>query len=755
MIGFMIFLVVIHFVPRGISSIGIHTSENGDFSFTGDYEGDLSIMYFHEEWNFTQWTNANSSTNIRPHNVTFFDNEYNVRSLEIRAGNLYNYSGTGYFSIAENTSSQINLTSSYRFAQEFTAPELCKINQIMLYLNFSTLIDRYYDIFIYDELLQEQIGVGYSSLDTRPTVDEWITIFPSSNVLEPGLKYNLVLMVWALPGGYNTTFNYWKAENYTNPSFNKGITRRFNGINWIQIPNDNMVDMMCNFSYTKFIDPAEIDLKFTINDELLIPTYQITPWGFEGYEAFTSFTFDSPQFNDINITITANQTIPTLDIEIVVYYFMEISAIGSYTADEDKIEWTVIYPYEEIAFGWPPPIFLFEEDWVFKNFSDPDGFKIDDVYFGPITHYNESYYGITIFFGPPLEDGNYTGIFHSPSYCNSIITKVKKGSDFVSIPSVELGKTIILEAEIANPLKEPVSGGIGQIWLYSSSGELIYNESGLSSINGTMTSSEISTSSGFKEGTYETKIFWTNGREIAIYTINVIIEEPIDILFWVILSIGLALAVTPVALLTYKYVRQRNWEKSLKNLFVLTKDGLSIYEYSFGIEIQDPALISAMISALTNFVREATGSKKALRTVDQEDKKVILNHGNYTTIALMSEKDLPIIHKRVKKFTAAFEDQFGLNLKQWSGETTIFKEADVIVNKHFPINVEDQIIRGVRGKLVEFRNRLEIMEYPQEIISLMREITEFISRYRGIVNKYYIDYYFEIIKIAEEKIIST
>ncbi len=58
-----------------------------------------------------------------------------------------------------------------------------------------------------------------------------------------------------------------------------------------------------------------------------------------------------------------------------------------------------------------------------------------------------------------------------------------------------------------------------------------------------------------------------------------------------------------------------------------------------------------MIAALTNFVREATGSKKALRTVDQEDKKVLLYHGDYVTVALLSEKDLPIIHKRIKKFT--------------------------------------------------------------------------------------------------------
>ena len=303
------------------------------------------------------------------------------------------------------------MTPSYRFAQEFVAPELCQINEIMIYLNFSSAINRYYDLFIYDEFLQKELSWGYSSLDIRPSVDEWITIYPSSSVLEPGKKYNIVLKVWASPGGYNTTFNYWKAENYTNPSHNKGITRRFDGTSWIQILNDNTMDMICNFSYTKFIDPAEIDLKFTINNEVVIPTYQIIPWGFEGYEAFTAFTFESPQTDDINVTITDNQTIPTLDIDIVVYYFMKINANGNYTADEDKIEWIITYPYEEISFGWPPPLFLFESDWTFIEFKDPDEYEMNDVYFGPITLYNKSYFGITIFFGPPLQDGNYTGIF--------------------------------------------------------------------------------------------------------------------------------------------------------------------------------------------------------------------------------------------------------------------------------------------------------------------------------------------------------
>ena len=340
----------------------IQSSSNGSFTFSGDYEGDLSIMYFQENWTFSTWSNQNYSTTKIRYNTTYWDQEYTVRSLDIRAGNLFNHSGVANYSVAEDTSNQISLMPSYFFAQEFAAPELMQINEITIYLNFISLRNRYYDVFIYDASLQRELARAYL-YDTRALVNEWISVFPSSSVLVPGKKYNIVLKVWFSPGMYNSTVNYWKAENYSSPIYNKGLTRHSpDKVNWIQVANDNSLDMLCNFSYTKLIDPKEVDLKFIINNEVVIPTFQITPWGFMGYEAFASFTFDSPLSQNVNLTITTNQTIPTMDIEIVIYYILLINANGTYEADENRIEWKITYPYEEISFGWPPPIFLFEKD---------------------------------------------------------------------------------------------------------------------------------------------------------------------------------------------------------------------------------------------------------------------------------------------------------------------------------------------------------------------------------------------------------
>ena len=174
------------------------------------------------------------------------------------------------------------------------------------------------------------------------------------------------------------------------------------------------------------------------------------------------------------------------------------SKTGSYYVDENQIEWTIKYPFEDIAMMWPPPVFfLFERDWSFVEFQDPDGLVMNEVYFGSKQLYNESYFGITVIF-TPLERGIYTGTFHSPNYCHSIISKINTGSDYILAPIIQLGQTIILEAEIENSFNEPISGGIGNLTLISPSGETIYNGTSLTSINGTLSSSDVEIGSNFQ-----------------------------------------------------------------------------------------------------------------------------------------------------------------------------------------------------------------------------------------------------------------
>jgi hypothetical protein len=738
-------------LSNSTSTISLSNGIGGNI--TGDYDGALSLVYFEFNSDWNSWLYQNRSTNIVSHNMSVNEKEFVLNRLEIYADNIINETGSGDYVIANNTSNQTSPTPSTFFAQQFTAHDLYSIDVIWLYLNYSLIpeFEHYYMILRIFSDTSEEIDVIWK-YESRPLVDEWVPFYPRANIFEPGEKYYFALHLWSEKSEDESwkSFNFWKLENYKNSSFDIGLTLRHNGIQFVPLVNDATVDFLCYFSYKKLINPALVDLKYIINNETIIPTFQQSSFGMWGYEAYLSYTLDARLNSPLNITVITNQTIPTLEVYIEMYYIHIVNATGTYSVDNNFNEWTIEYYYEEISFGWPPPIFLFERDWDFVQFMDPNGVPMNDIYFGPMDLYNKSYYGVTNFFGPPLERGTYTGIFHSPNYCNKVNFKAQSGTQFIVKSSLELGQTIRLEAEIFSTFNQPMSGGQGQILLKSPSGSILINDTGLSAINGILTSTELNLDAG--EGFYRATIFWTNGQEIAYYTVSIQVEDPAKFVMFIGIIIGVAVASIPLTVVASRQIKQRNWKKALKNLFVLTKDGVSLYEYSFGIEIQDPALISAMIAALTNFVREATGSKKALRTVDQEDKKVILYHGDYVTVALLAEKDLPIIHKRIKRFTESFEEQYGIHLKGWRGETTIFKGTEILLSKEFPLDVEEQVIRGVKQKLLDFRQQLDVLKDPAHIISLMKHINDFISRYRAVVNTHYINYYFEIIKIAEEKI---
>ncbi len=727
-------------------------------NITGDYDGDLSLVYFELGTDWNSWWYQNRSTNIVPHNTTVNEKEFVLNRLEIYADSIINETGSGDYVIANDTTNQFSPISSKLFLQEFTAHDLYSIDVIWLYLNYSLSIgpasEYYMVLHIYNGTFGgEEIDVMWE-YEHRLIVDEWKPFYPRANIFEPGQKYSFLFHLWEekAEGEEGLDFDYWKAEQHENSSFNKGLSLRYDGDDWYLIANDASADFLCFFSYKKLVNPALVDLKYIINNEIIIPTYQRSSFGLWGYEAYLSYNLDAQINAPVNVTVITNQTIPTLEVYMELYYIHVVNATGTYSVDNNYNEWKISYYYEEISFGWPPPIFLFERDWDFVEFSDPDGVPMNNIYFGPMDLYNKSYYGVTNFFGPPLERGTYTGTFNSPNYCNKINFKAQSGAQFIDQSSLELGQTIKLEAEIYNTFNQPMSGGNGQIILKSPSGSILLNDTGLVAINGILSTSELNLGSGFSEGYYEATILWTNGQEIAYYTVSIQVEDPAKIVIFAGLIIGAAIVSVPLAMVARRQLKQRNWKKALKNLFVLTKDGVSLYEYSFGIEIQDPALISAMIAALTNFVREATGSKKALRTVDQQDKKVILYHGDYVTVALLAEKDLPIIHKRIKRFTESFEEQYGTHLKGWRGETSIFKGTEILLNREFPLDVEEQVVRGVKEKLLDFRQQLDSLKDPAHIISLMKHINDFITRYQSIVNTHYIDYYFEIIKIAEEKI---
>jgi len=727
--------------------ININNSSEDPLVFTGAYQGNVSVLGLNQVINSTYWLDSKETTVLINHNESFdpYPYEYHLNRLDIRAYNMLNGSGT--YNISDDLSIKSEIRPAVGIAQEFESPDDIALETLSLWCDFSAMgIGAILKLraSIFDENLIEEID--FDEITYMPFGIGWVDFDFYSNILEANETYNIVLTQWQ-EGGYfvhetETEIKFWDAVNHSSPAENKGLSRTYdNNLGWNPIINDTYRDMILNFSYYRVIDPIDIDLKFIVENATITPAYQknlrVDEWG---YEAFYTYNLNDIPTREVNVTVVTNTTIPTLNISIKEYYIHLLNVKGSFSASGNQILWTIIYPYKEIGGMWPSPFFLFEYDWNFISLHDPDGIEMVDLYFGPMKVFNVSYFGIFQLFGLPLELGNFTGTFSSPSYCNTINTQVQEDGGYQKETSIELGQTIKIEAEIVNNMNEPISGGTGQIILTSPSGRIIYSESGLSSINGILSSSEIEIEEDFEEGTYEALILWTNGIEVAYFSIQISVASPENLLPLIILMsvlIILAIAATPLYIMARKLIKQRNWERSLRSLFVLSHEGLSMYDYTFGIELQDPTLISGMILALSDFIKEATGSKEKLRIVDHEDKKIILNHGTYCMFALLADKDLPIIHKRLEKFAQTFEAFYGKKLKAWKGQTALFKGAESIVSECFPIDVEHQIIRGIQQKLLEFKERISTIEDPNDILPLKKELTDFYNRYGALINKYF------------------
>ncbi|NVM04788.1 MAG: hypothetical protein HWN67_20880 [Candidatus Helarchaeota archaeon] len=336
-----------------------------------------------------------------------------------------------------------------------------------------------------------------------------------------------------------------------------------------------------------------------------------------------------------------------------------------------------------------------------------------------------------------------------------------------------------IEALIQDSDNINVTSGNCSIYLYNYSNDLVFSEN-ITVVNDTVISNNISTTN-YTAGDYNIIVTWTNGSEVGFNSFIISIqnqtipfippeEKPIGayvaatamilgpqepILLYIITTVLVVITAMVGGLIARRKMQERNWEKSLLHLFIMNKDGRAMYDYSFGIEQKDPTLISGMLTALTSFVKETIGSKKQLKTIDQEDKKIILGHGTYSTVAIFAEKDLPIMHHKTSDFLKTFEDSYSGKIKQWDGSTAVFKRVNKIVEKYFPTSAEDQIIRSIGRELLGFKESIISTTDPKEIFGLLQLATKLTEKYQEIIREHYNKEYGEILKIVNEKIKSS
>ncbi|MFO8020595.1 MAG: hypothetical protein R6U96_18375 [Promethearchaeia archaeon] len=120
-------------------------------------------------------------------------------------------------------------------------------------------------------------------------------------------------------------------------------------------------------------------------------------------------------------------------------------------------------------------------------------------------------------------------------------------------------------------------------------------------------------------------------------------------------------------------------------LYIMYTDGRDVFNYPFeDAELQDPALISGMFSAISSFIKETTRSTQTLKTIDHGDITILIEYGDYIFGALFIKgNQTSEIRAKLRTFIEEFEDKHRNLLEDWNGSLGAFQDDDTLIERIF------------------------------------------------------------------------
>ncbi|MFX0098007.1 MAG: hypothetical protein ACFFCS_00385 [Candidatus Hodarchaeota archaeon] len=119
----------------------------------------------------------------------------------------------------------------------------------------------------------------------------------------------------------------------------------------------------------------------------------------------------------------------------------------------------------------------------------------------------------------------------------------------------------------------------------------------------------------------------------------------------------------------------------IRQLLVIASGGMLVYSRQYGTKQVDQDLISGFLMALSNFSVEVKGG--AIESLVMQDVRFIYSVGDYEYLFVFcADKDdmQEEVQERIDRVKSEFYSMFGDQLQNWSGNVTIFKPFDEIVD---------------------------------------------------------------------------
>ncbi|MFX1453365.1 MAG: hypothetical protein ACFFCM_21200, partial [Promethearchaeota archaeon] len=82
-------------------------------------------------------------------------------------------------------------------------------------------------------------------------------------------------------------------------------------------------------------------------------------------------------------------------------------------------------------------------------------------------------------------------------------------------------------------------------------------------------------------------------------------------------------------------------------------------------------------------IQELTKNQTKVKIVEQEEMTILLEHGNYTSIALITEENLITLRNKLKELIKDVEDFYQEEFETYSGNLSVFSKIEKFVQKTF------------------------------------------------------------------------
>jgi len=152
-----------------------------------------------------------------------------------------------------------------------------------------------------------------------------------------------------------------------------------------------------------------------------------------------------------------------------------------------------------------------------------------------------------------------------------------------------------------------------------------------------------------------------------------------------IVTFFMLLSVVPIVLARRSLDEALAKQVNVKGVFVVTQDGRCMVDVTFkGISVETD-LITGALSAVGDLIKESVHSQKQLKTIDQEDIKIMISYGKHVNACLIADKETVELRKKVDSFLNLFEEKYEEYIRDWSGALRPFMGAYKTIEEIFGI----------------------------------------------------------------------